>query len=286
MTGDGGPGAVGTVAVLGLGLIGGSLARDLAARGVRVVAYDRDAAALRSAREAGIVRGQMDAGLGGVVGADVVIVATPVDEAHGVLRQIAGLNLGARLVMDVGSTKSSVVATATAVGLGPLFVGSHPLTGDHTSGWSASRERLFDGARVFVCPSGEATTGPVALAMMFWSSLGAIPECIDAREHDERLAWSSHLPHVVSSALSLALSGAGIRRSELGPGGRDVTRLAGSSPDVWTPILRENAPTIAAGLAAVEDELRTMRRLLLATDSAELDGHLTKARAWFGASEG
>jgi prephenate dehydrogenase len=270
-----------TVAILGLGLIGGSLARDLAGQGIRVIGYDRDDGALRSAVDAGVLAGAIDAQFQRVREADVVIVATPVDQAHGVLQRLTAISSGARLIMDVGSTKSDILATATAQGLGERFVGSHPLAGDHQSGWRASRVGLFVGARVFVCPAPQALGDPLALAMAFWTSLGALPEHIEAREHDDHLAWSSHLPHVVSSALATTLRRAGIRRSDLGPGGRDVTRLAGSSADVWTPIVRENATAIAAALASVEDELRTIRRLLFASDSTKLAGQFAVARAWF-----
>lgn len=228
----------------------------------------------------------MDAGLRLLVEADIIVLATPVDEAHDVLRQIGAMDIGARLVMDVGSTKSNVLATATAHGLGERFVGSHPLTGDHLSGWRASRGGLFEGARVFVCPTDLSTAGSLALATAFWKLLGARPERIDALEHDQRLGWSSHLPHLVSTALAVALHRAGIHRSELGPGGRDVTRLAGSSPVVWVPIVRENATVLGAALAAVEDELRTMRLLLVAPESAILAERLIEARTWFGATDG
>jgi len=270
-----------TVAVIGLGLIGGSIARDLAGRGVRIIAYDRDENAVQSACVAGVVREALATGLQQAVDADVIVVATPVDEAHGVLRALARLQLRARLVLDVGSTKSAVVATAAAEGLEAIFVGSHPLAGGHQSGWEASRAGLFQGARVFVCPGAGSPAGTVAAAIAFWESLGAVTECLDASAHDERIAWSSHLPQVVSTALALTLQGAGVRRSELGPGGRDVTRLAGSSAEVWAPIVRENATAVAAALAAAEEELRVLRRLLLTADAGLLAARLTEAREWF-----
>ena len=274
-----------SAAVFGLGLIGGSLARDLAARGTRVIAYDRDTDALRGAREAGVVGDDMGDDPGQLASVDVIVVATPVDEAHGLLHRLAAMELGARLIMDVGSTKSEVLATATACGLGDRFVGSHPLAGDHQSGWGASRAGLFVGARVFLCPAPQAMVRPFELAMALWTSVGAIPERIAAREHDERMAWSSHLPQVVSATLAIALHRAGIRRTDLGPGGRDVTRLAGSSPEVWTPIARENAMAIAVALAAVEADLRTTRQMLLASDASPLWARLDEARAWFRESD-
>ncbi|HMA25038.1 MAG TPA: prephenate dehydrogenase/arogenate dehydrogenase family protein, partial [Gemmatimonadaceae bacterium] len=124
-----------SVAIVGLGLIGGSLARDLAERGVHVRAYDADPYHLRSALRDGFVAEAMDATLGGVCDAEIVIVAVPVDAATEVLRQIAPYAGNAKLITDVGSTKSRIVALAGELGLGGRFVGSHPMAGDHRSGW-------------------------------------------------------------------------------------------------------------------------------------------------------
>ncbi|MBV6519947.1 MAG: Cyclohexadienyl dehydrogenase [Gemmatimonadaceae bacterium] len=273
------------VAIVGLGLIGGSIARDLVHRGIRVVAYDRDVEALRRARISGIVSGTMDAGMREVALADVVVVATPVDAAHGVLRMIAGLGVRAGVVMDVGGTKCGVVATATDCGLGEVFVGSHPLAGDHQSGWQASRAGLLDGRRVFVCPTPHTTRSAAERACAFWRMLGAKPEYIEADRHDRQIAWSSHLPQVVSVALGMALKRAAIPRADLGPGGRDVTRLAGSSPGMWTPVLLENAVAVANGLRLAEGELRRTRELLEAADVAGLAAHLCEVREWFDVAE-
>ncbi len=106
---------------------------------------------------------------------------------------------------------------------------------------------------------------------------------IDASAHDRTLAWTSHLPHVVSAALALALGEAGVGRDELGPGGRDITRLAGSSPEMWSAIAAENAPAIDAALAAAEREVASFRRLLSRADAGELHSKFAAARAWFDA---
>jgi prephenate dehydrogenase len=170
------------VAVVGLGLIGGSIARDLAARGVWVLGYDRDANALESAVAAGVVQEVLDGRSPGKP-AEIVVLAVPVTSAAAVMVRFASLCREARLITDVGSTKTAVQALAVREGLSQRFVGSHPLTGDHRSGWSASRVGRFDGARVFLCPAPGANVDAVALAHQLWLSLGARPEEIAATAH-------------------------------------------------------------------------------------------------------
>jgi prephenate dehydrogenase len=103
---------------------------------------------------------------------------------------------------------------------------------------------------------------------------------MDAAEHDRRLAWTSHLPQMVSSALAAALAGQGIARGELGPGGRDVTRLAGSSPEMWADVAIDNAAGLSAALQAAEDQLRTLRHAIDSGSHARLRDLLAGCRAW------
>ena len=268
-----------TASIVGLGLIGGSLARDLAAQGVRVRAYDTDERQLDDAVRAGIVSGRISPALEDIA-ADLVVIAVPVDVAADVLRRAAPFAGGAKLITDAGSTKAGIVEVARSLGLGQRFVGSHPMAGDHRSGWSASRNGLFAGARVYLCPAG-APTQALDLACRLWTGLGALPEHIDATEHDRRLAWSSHLPHVAAASIAIAMADAGISRGDLGPGGRDVTRLAGSSPELWTAIALENAAAMDAALAGAEREIASFRRALTNGDAGELRRRFVAARNWF-----
>lgn len=269
------------VAIIGLGLMGGSLARDFAASGIRISAYDTDDMALRHAHASGVVSGVLDATLAGVAEADVVVLAVPIDVAPDLLARVAEHAMGARLITDVGSTKARIVAAASALGLGSRFVGSHPMAGDHRSGWVVSRTGLFAGARVYLSAPDEAPDGLIHFASSLWTSLGGRPVVVPAELHDQKLAWASHLPHVVSAALALALAGAGVPRNELGPGGRDVTRLAGSSPEMWTAIARENADAIDEALAQTQRELASFRAALRCPDAGDVRRRFADARAWF-----
>lgn len=269
-----------TVAVIGLGLIGGSVARDLAARGRRVIAWDHCEETLDVACAAGVVHEALGASLAGLEDAEVVVVATPVSVIADVLAAVAPRARDAQLVMDVGSTKRSAMAAAEAVGLGARFVGAHPVAGDHRSGWLAARERLFEGATVYLCAADTTQDSTLALARDLWTALGGAPEVIDAAEHDRRMAFASHLPQLVSSALGATLAGAGADVDHLGPGGRDVLRLAGSSPELWTAIALDNRDELRSALDEMQSALATIQRALAAEDGDALRNFLAQGRAW------
>jgi len=271
---------VGRVSVVGLGLMGGSLARALAARGVHVIGYDRDRSSLDAAVAEGMVHEPLDDALAGIEGADIVVLATPVAATAALLTRLGDRLRGPSLIMDVASTKKRIVAAAEAAGIGPRYVGAHPLTGSHRSGWGASRDSLFDEARVFLCPSPSTTPQALQLAESFWRSLRAGVEVLDAEAHDEQMAWRSHLPQAVSTALALALRQANVPRSALGPGGRDMTRLAGGDPDLWTGIVGDNAPAILQALAAMEEQLRLFRERLAAGEDGVREC-FANGRDWF-----
>jgi prephenate dehydrogenase len=271
-----------SVAIVGLGLIGGSLARDLAGQGIRVLGWDADADALRAAVAEGVVHYPLSEDLADVDQADAVVLAVPVLAAANVLRRLKPHLGGVRLITDVGSTKSSIVRAAQELGLGTRFVGSHPLAGDHRSGWEASRTGLFDGARVFLCRTRSTGDEAMRLAAALWTGVGGRPEEMDADRHDVRLAWTSHLPQLVSTALALSIYQTGTPRTELGPGGRDVTRLAGSDPDVWIDIVIDNADALSSALAMMAGRLAGLQRAILSGDRDDLRRLFTRAREWHG----
>lgn len=272
---------VGTAAVVGLGLIGGSVARELAAQGVRVLGFDSNPASIRSAVEEGVVAVALGDGLEGIEEAEVIVLAVPVTAAGEVLRKVGQRAAGARLVTDVGSTKRAVLAAADAAGLGERFVGAHPLAGDHRSGWAASRLGLFHGARVFLTPTSSASADATALARGLWAAMGARVDSVAAAEHDHALAWSSHLPQAVGTALGRALSAGAIAREMLGPGGREMTRLAGSSHDVWTGIAMENADELIPALLAMEEEIVACRAALENGDADAVRRFFEGGNRWF-----
>lgn len=264
-----------SVAVIGLGLIGGSIARDLSARGVRVVADDRDRETLESAVGEGVA-----ARAGETIDAEVVVIAVPVRQTVTVLADVATRAPGARLFMDTGSTKSLVVSAAAALPIADRFVGCHPLAGDHLSGFKASRHGLFEGARVFACPTVATKEESMSFAKEFWEELGAGLEFTDAARHDDLMAAASHLPQIASTSLANALRGLGLSSDVLGRGGRDMTRLAGSSPELWTDICVENSHAIAAALRSYRDSLEVLAAALERRDESALQALFSSARDW------
>ncbi len=268
------------VAIAGLGLIGGSLARDLAARGVTVLGHDADLATVRRALDAGVITTALGPDLAGVEAADALVIATPVSRAPGVLESAAPRLHHLRLVTDVGSTKQGIVATAARLGLAARFVGGHPLAGDHRAGWGASRTGLFQGARVFLSPTPGTAPEALARARALWEGVGARAEEVDADAHDRSMAWISHLPQAASTALALALAAERIAPAALGPGGRDMTRLAASSPALWTEIAMENAAMLGPAIRALEERLRQLRRALEEEDEGAVHNFFAKGREW------
>ena len=269
------------VAVVGLGLMGGSLARALAARDVHVLGYDSVPDSLDAAESEGVVHERLGARLDGIETAEVVVFALPVDATLELLPRLAPQLAHTQLVMDMASTKRSIVAAAAKAGLGPRYVGAHPLTGSHRSGWRASRATLFDEARVFLCATPSTTPETLHLAEAFWRGLRAGVEVLDAAVHDEQMAWRSHLPHVLAASLARTLHGAGIHRYALGPGGRDMTRLAGSSPTMWTSIVEDNGVALDGALRALEQQIRIFRETLGRHDTGETREFFSLATAWF-----
>jgi prephenate dehydrogenase len=270
-----------TVAVVGLGLMGGSLARELAARGYGVLGFDHDAATVRAAREAGVAAHALPApAAAGLGSARLLVLAVPVAAAPALLASLLPHLHPDCIVTDLGSTKRGIGEAAAELGVADRFVGGHPLTGDHRAGWEASRRGLFEGARVFLCPT--PATRPAALARVrsLWTELGAEPRETSAAEHDRTLAWSSHLPQVASSALALALDGAGFGPRELGPGGRDATRLAASSPEMWSAICRENADLIEPAVRALEAKLSDLRAALRSGDPDAIQLFFARSSRW------
>ena len=270
----------GFTAILGLGLIGGSIARELAALGVRVLAHDSDPRALREAKRAGVIVGTIDASFSGLEVCDSVIFATPVDVAIELLVRAAPHVRGARLITDAGSTKTAVVAAARKLRLGKTFVGSHPLTGDDRKGFAFSRTGLFVDARVILTPTKSTEPATLRRARALWKSFGARTDLMWAADHDREMAVTSHVHHFVAAALAASMSASGVRRSQLGPGGRDTTRLAGSSPEMWGGIVSQNGPRITAALAAFDRELQRVRLAVKRGDRPAIERLFERTGAW------
>lgn len=273
-----------TATVVGLGAVGGSVAKGVLHRlpGVPVFGVDPDGeSAARAARDGvRVVPCLRDCDVDG----GVVVFAVPLDATVRLVRETAPVWRGAALATDVASLKAAVLVAASAAPASP-FVGAHPMCGSERSGYPAARADLFDGARVWLCPAatGDAASGAEAAARAFWTMLGARPCTIAAERHDRVMALVSHLPQLLSNALAATLEDAGVSTGQLGPGGRDMTRLAGSSPSMWLPLLEAAAGEDAAALRAVEHRIAAIRRMLESGDLRGVETLMDRGRRWVSA---
>jgi prephenate dehydrogenase len=253
------------VAVLGVGLIGGSI--GLAARrraGASVRGYDPDPGVRARALELGAIDEPAEDLAAAVAGADVVFVAAPVSAlAATVAQALAAAGTGC-VVTDVGSTKR-VVAEAAA---DERFIGGHPLAGAETAGVEHAREDLFDGATWYLTPAQGSTAGVLYERLhRLLASFGAQPTAIDSETHDRLMACVSHLPHVlanllVGQAAGLLAGEAAQRLPAVGPSFRDATRVAGANSAIWTDIYMSNRDALIDGIDEFAERLAEMRAWL------------------------
>ncbi len=243
-----------SLAVLGLGAIGGSLAWQARLAGVpSVIGYAPDRADSVQALKSQAVHDIADSPARAVQGADLVVLAAPPRAILELLTIIApNLSPGA-LITDVASIKAPVMARAREVGLAESFAGSHPFAGTHVAGWSGARPDRFTGAIVYVSATGPTGDRAAREIMNFWQAvLHAHPVLVDAEVHDAQLAWTSHLPQAVASVLAHALGREqALRGASFGTGMRDTTRLAASPAEMWVDIFLMNAGPCAKPYAGL-----------------------------------
>jgi prephenate dehydrogenase len=282
-----------TVAIVGVGLIGGSFALAMRRAGAvtRIVGVDRDAQALERAASLGVIDTATQSASEAAAGADLVFVSVPVRAMGTVLHDVA-LGLGPdAVVTDAGSTKADVVRTAQAElrDRFPRFVPGHPIAGRESSGVDAAVPELFRGARVVLTP--EAATSPEAAALVrsCWEACGARVTAMPAAAHDRVFASVSHLPHLLAFALVSEIVSRPDAAELLGfaaGGFRDFTRIAASSPEMWRDIALANRDALLEEIDRYCARVAVFRELVDRGDASGLQRLMTEARnarrAWAG----
>ncbi len=270
------------VAVIGVGLIGGSFALALkqAKACEHVVGVGRSAGNLETAR----ARGAIDSIAADASGCDLVLVATPVAQFPKVFAELAGQLAPDAVVTDGGSTKRDVIdAARKALGQRVAhFVPAHPIAGSEKSGAGAADAALFSGKRVILTPLPENAPESVQKVRSAWAACGANLSTMDAAEHDAVLSTVSHLPHLLAYALAqeVATRDNAKRLFEIaGAGFRDFTRLASSSPEMWRDICLNNRDMLLADVARFEKQLGAMKKLLSEGDAAGLQRLFEEAQS-------
>ena len=264
------------LAIVGVGLLGGSIALAARAHGVArdIVGIGRDRARLDAPLRAGAVDRVTTDLAAGVRDADVVVFSANVLANEQLLVAAWTALAPSAVVTDVGSTKRGIVAAAErlAVGSPRRFVGSHPMAGSEKSGYAVARADLFQGATVIVTPSDASEPAAVKTVTTFWEALGGRVSALDPGAHDQIVAAISHLPHVAAWALMDAVTR--FEPAALGfaaRGFKDTTRIAAADPAMWTEILLGNRDAIVASLAAYRGALRELERLIVAGDRRNIE---------------
>ena len=263
-----------TIGFIGLGLIGGSVARTIRKfhPDYHLLAFDTDREALAEAVSSNIIDGICDIEDERFRSCDYIFLCAPVEFNVEYMEKMKD-SLGENCILtDVGSVKSIIHEKVTELGLDSRFIGGHPMAGSERSGFSNSSDHLLENAYYIITPGGEVALDRISDFTELISSLGAIPLVITAEEHDFITAGVSHLPHIVASALvnlvKLLDNDAEYMKMIAAGGFRDITRIASSSPIMWEQICLENQKNISTVL---DEFIRMLIQIRCSIDNKESD---------------
>lgn len=274
-------------AIIGVGLIGGSLGMILRRKGLasRVIGVGRRIENLKTAVELGAIDRYVVDPKDGVKDADLVVLATPVDTYDRHLKEWASCLKSGTIVTDVGSIKGGLVEQSErAMPAGVHFVGGHPIAGKEKTGVAAGSDQLFAGARCILTPTKWTNQQALEQVRIMWQEAGSIVLTMDPHLHDKILGAVSHLPHVAAFALMNALIDIRAQVPALdlaghsGGGLRDTTRIAASSPEMWRDIFLWNRDNLVAFIEAYERSLGELKRLIRTGDAAGIEKALERAK--------
>ncbi len=279
------PAPVRRLAVIGVGLMGGSLA--LAARRlpevVEVRGFDADPAVVAHALEQGVITQSCSSVAEAAAGADLAVVATPVGHILGAVEECGRARPLPRLISDMGSTKSSIMRGLSSE-VRRIFVGGHPICGGETAGLRYTRPNLFEGALYFLCAPSSVSSQRYQAMHAFVQSLGARPVAIDPEAHDQIVALVSHVPHVLANVLMTEVGRCQpVGRRALfcvGPSFRDLTRVAGANPDMWRDIFLENRQALVQALQSIVGRIDDFCDELMAEEVGEVSHSIEAAAAF------
>jgi prephenate dehydrogenase len=273
------------LAIVGVGLLGGSLAKAVRAHALarEIVGVGRDAGRMQAPLRDGVLDRVTTDVADGVGGAERIVLAAPVLANETLLARVWRAAPGGAVVTDVGSTKRGIVAAAGRLAAGRPevhFVGSHPMAGSEQSGYGVARVDLFRGATVVVTPTETTDAAAAKTVGELWSAVGARVVVLDPDGHDRAVAAISHLPHVAAWALLDAVVTFEPAALQIAARGfKDTTRIAASDPDVWREILVDNRDALRASLAAYRRALDDLEALVIGNDGAALTAYLARMKA-------
>ena len=268
-----------TVAIVGVGLIGGSIGLALRRRKLarRVIGIGRRAGSLRAALRMGAVTSTTLHLARGVAEAELIVVATPVGRIVEHVQAVAEHCPAGALVTDAGSTKAEIVhALRGRLPRDVRFIGSHPLAGSDKSGPAAADAALFEGKLVIITPTPDDDAEACRRISRFWTALGARVKTMTPEDHDQAVAATSHLPHLMASAIAAATPDEFLPLAA--SGWMDTTRVAAADPDLWTQIFRSNKANVLSALDSTEKTLAALRKALESENGDGLEEILAAAK--------
>lgn len=275
-----------TIGFIGLGLIGGSIAKALksARPQIRIIAYDKNPETLALAKKEGIADATADSIDGTFRGCDYIFLCAPVSDNDENLTALKAFLPPSCLLTDVGSVKSGIHRHIEAIGLSSRFIGGHPMAGSERIGYANSKARLLENAYYILTPTAEVPPAKLEAYKQLVIAMGAIPLVLDAAQHDYVTAAVSHLPHIIASSLVGLVkdsdSAEGIMKMIAAGGFKDITRIASSSPDMWQQICLTNTDNILNLLDDYIRALTAVRSQLENRDEEQLYRFFQEARAY------
>ncbi|MFJ7826249.1 prephenate dehydrogenase [Psychrobacillus sp. NPDC096623] len=274
-----------TIYIIGLGLIGGSLALGLKRnKDVEIIGYDANSHTLRTAKRIGVIDEMATNLEESTASADVIVFATPVSETIRLMQEMPNWQLKKQVIVtDTGSTKKEIMKAAISLKeKGITFIGGHPMAGSHKSGVEAARAFLFENAYYLLTPFEDESKERIqALINLFQVTKAKLVQ-VEAEEHDHMTAVVSHFPHLVAASLVHQLSFENEQypfTKQLAAGGfRDLTRIASANPVVWRDITLQNRKELKAQLQAWTNEMTKLQDLLSYADSSEIEDYFATAK--------
>jgi len=271
----------GKIAIIGVGLIGGSIAMALKEKGVKgdIIGIGRNEERLKRAMEKGIIDGYSTLPPEGVIGADLIILSTPVGRFEGIMETIKE-NIGkGAIVTDVGSVKAVVVdRIGSMTPDGVSFVGAHPIAGGELSGFESARPDLFEGTLCIITPVASTEDRAIEVVSKLWKTVGAEVRYMNPDEHDIIYASVSHLPHVIAYALINTIMDKDDILPYGGNGLRDMTRIALSPAELWRDICMYNRKNILDAINGFTSRLSRIKGMIDASEWAGLEREFERAR--------
>ena len=274
------------IAILGLGLLGGSIGLAVGEYlpGATTTGYDLDPATRKRAAERGLVSSVCDSGAEAVANADLVIFCVPPGAMGAAAAELASALSADVVISDVGSCKVSIAKALGDALPGHTIIPAHPVAGTENSGPDAGFASLFHNRWCIITPPDDADAAPVARLSTFWQALGANVELMEAAHHDLVLAVTSHLPHLIAyTIVGTASDLEEVTQSEVikysAGGFRDFTRIAASDPTMWRDVFLSNKDAVLEMLQRFTEDLTSLQRAIRVGDGEALFDHFTRTRA-------